>query len=296
MRLFVKNLSYGLGILFIVLVASCSQADSPKGPAMWRLETDSTTIYFLGSFHILPPDLEWRDDRIDLAMKTADAIYFEIDEREVSDSDVQQKMLSLARLPEDQSLESMLSQDVYNDLVETAPRYGLDAKTLDRMKPWFVAITLSVMDMMLKGASPDNGVDAVLSKEADKAGTTIRAFETFDQQMAILDSLSSEDPDTLIVEILRYIGEDSTLLEDTRQAWHTGDEAAIAELFLDDMEQYKDAYQTFLVNRNRNWVPIIEAQIEAGGTYFMVAGAAHMVGPDSIIQMLKDNGYMIERF
>ncbi|MDA0338667.1 MAG: TraB/GumN family protein [Proteobacteria bacterium] len=296
MRLFIKNLTSGLSVLCILLVVSCGQADAPKGPAMWRLETDSATVYFLGSFHILPPGLEWRDDRIDQAMKTADAIYFEVDEREVNDRYIAQQMLSLALLPEGQSLKSLLSPDVYDQLVEAAPRYGMDARMLDRMKPWFVSITLSVLDMTLKGNSPDSGVDSVLAAEADKSGKAIRAFETFDQQISILDSLSSEDPDTLIVEVLRYLGEGNTLLEDTRQAWLTGDEDTIARLFLDDMAQYRDAYETFLVNRNRNWIPEIEAQLDAGGTYFDVAGAAHMVGPDSVIQMLKDKGYVVERY
>jgi len=43
-------------------------------------------------------------------------------------------------------------------------------------------------------------------------------------------------------------------------------------------------------------VPKIEALIRQGGTYFVVVGAGHLVGDQSVIAMLRAKGYAVERY
>ena len=50
-------------------------------------------------------------------------------------------------------------------------------------------------------------------------------------------------------------------------------------------------YQRLLVARNRNWLPQLEALFTRPGRAFVVVGAAHLVGPDGLIAMLKAKGY-----
>ena len=40
----------------------------------------------------------------------------------------------------------------------------------------------------------------------------------------------------------------------------------------------------------------LEKLIGSGGNHFVVVGAAHLVGGDSIITMLRSRGYAIERY
>ena len=285
-----------IGFCLVLLVSACSNADAPDGPAMWKLETEQTTIYFLGSFHLLDPDLDWRDDRIEHALNEADAVFFEIDDREANEEAMQQEMIRMSMLPPGESLKAMLDPQVYADLEKTASRYGLDVGTMDGMKPWFVAISLSVMEMLIQGHSPDAGVDKTLFDDAEARGIPIRAFETVQEQLEIIDSLSRTDPNVLIVDTLRYLDEDSTLLEDMVQAWLEGDTDTIAALTLGDFEKYGEAYNVFLTDRNRAWVKELDARIRQGGTYFVVVGAGHLVGPDSVIQMLLDKGHAVARY
>ena len=46
-------------------------------------------------------------------------------------------------------------------------------------------------------------------------------------------------------------------------------------------------YQRLLVDRNRNWLPKIEALFARPGRAFIVVGAAHLVGADGLISMLR---------
>ena len=51
----------------------------------------------------------------------------------------------------------------------------------------------------------------------------------------------------------------------------------------------------FLVERNRNWMPVIESLFGRQGRSFIVVGAAHLIGPDGLVQMLKGKGYAVEQ-
>jgi uncharacterized protein YbaP (TraB family) len=54
-------------------------------------------------------------------------------------------------------------------------------------------------------------------------------------------------------------------------------------------------YQRLLVDRNRNWLPKIEALFARRGRALVVVGAAHLVGPDGVVAMLKAKGYTVEQ-
>ncbi len=47
--------------------------------------------------------------------------------------------------------------------------------------------------------------------------------------------------------------------------------------------------------RNQSWIPKIEGYLRSGKVYFVVAGAAHMGGPDGVLALLKGRGYKIEQ-
>jgi uncharacterized protein YbaP (TraB family) len=54
-------------------------------------------------------------------------------------------------------------------------------------------------------------------------------------------------------------------------------------------------YQRLLVERNKDWMPKIEALFSRKGRAFVVVGAAHLVGPDGLLAQLKAKGYAIEQ-
>jgi uncharacterized protein YbaP (TraB family) len=51
-------------------------------------------------------------------------------------------------------------------------------------------------------------------------------------------------------------------------------------------------YKSIVVDRNRRWIPRIESCMSTGSC-FVVVGAAHMVGSDGLIAMLRAKGYRI---
>ena len=64
---------------------------------------------------------------------------------------------------------------------------------------------------------------------------------------------------------------------------------------LQDLKQEPQMYERLLVERNRNWLPKLEALFSRPGRAFVVVGAAHLVGPDGLIALLKAKGYQVEQ-
>ena len=91
---------------------------------------------------------------------------------------------------------------------------------------------------------------------------------------------------------------DSTakLMDEMIGAWRVGDSEALQSLFVDDMlERAPAVYDSLLRQRNLRWVPQIEAMFNDPDTEFVLVGAAHLVGADGLVELLRARGYDISK-
>jgi uncharacterized protein len=70
---------------------------------------------------------------------------------------------------------------------------------------------------------------------------------------------------------------------------------ALEALLLSGMREYPGVHQTLIVDRNRRWLPQIEKMIEQGESTLIAVGAAHLIGKDGVIELLKARGYTVEQ-
>jgi uncharacterized protein YbaP (TraB family) len=50
-----------------------------------------------------------------------------------------------------------------------------------------------------------------------------------------------------------------------------------------------------LIQRNKNWVQQIEGAMRNNKNFLFVVGAGHLVGPESVVDMLKERGYQVKQ-
>jgi uncharacterized protein len=67
------------------------------------------------------------------------------------------------------------------------------------------------------------------------------------------------------------------------------------KLLLPAMKASPELYARLLVERNANWVESVETCVRQKTSCFVVVGAAHLVGPDSLVAMLQKKGYTVEQ-
>ena len=66
---------------------------------------------------------------------------------------------------------------------------------------------------------------------------------------------------------------------------------AMAKLLQEGFDEYPDLYRPLTVERNRKWVPQIEQLLDDRDDYLVVVGALHLVGKDSVIDLLERKGH-----
>jgi uncharacterized protein YbaP (TraB family) len=80
-------------------------------------------------------------------------------------------------------------------------------------------------------------------------------------------------------------------------AWRAGDAATLERLFFDTMQEpaQRAVYEAVFVKRNVTMVEAIERFLADEGTYFVVVGAGHLIGPDSVVEILRRRGHRVTR-
>ena len=57
-----------------------------------------------------------------------------------------------------------------------------------------------------------------------------------------------------------------------------------------------DFYKSLLTERNKAWAKILIRYMEDSGTAFVAVGTSHLLGEDSVINLLKEQGYTVSRY
>ena len=268
-------------------------------PAMWRAADADTEIFLLGTFHILPSDVQWRTEPFEAAFAASDIVYFEVD---TDAPDSQSKTLNVLMTegfnPSGTMLTDMISVDDADALRRIVTSLGLPFEGVNPMRPWNAFLTLSVQFIIQQGFNPGAGVDSVLLAEARTKGKKLRFFETIEEQLALFTGLSAKVEKDLLVLTIRDWEHQAESFDDLFAAWRDGDAAAIDMQMNDVMrEQAPAVFDRLLVARNNKWADEIERVMKTDkGAVFIAVGAGHLVGDRSVQAMLSKRGISFSRY
>jgi uncharacterized protein len=279
-----------LAAFFLLCGSACAH------PALWQAKIGNSTVYLFGTVHLLPNDTNWRFPALDQALAQSKALYIELTDDD--QASVGALVLRYGLDPE-HPLSAQLSSSENETLAKAAQVAGLPGgvQTLQPMKPWFAALTLSVAPLLKAGMDPSLGVDNQLKTQMKAAGKPVYGLETAQQQIGYLANLSSPMQLAFLRDTLRDVDKSADELRSLVDAWKQGNVAAIAKLENDELKTREPAlYQQLLVERNETWAAKIkDMAIRQPGTVFIAVGAAHLAGPDSVQAQLAKLGVIVQQ-
>ena len=86
------------------------------------------------------------------------------------------------------------------------------------------------------------------------------------------------------------------IIDDMLSAWLSGDLNKLDSTLVQAMAaDSPEIYDDLLVSRNNNWMPKIMTMLKDAPTEFVLVGAAHLAGKDSVFAKLEAQGYKIEK-
>ncbi|HWA30524.1 MAG TPA: TraB/GumN family protein, partial [Rhizomicrobium sp.] len=253
------------------------------------------TAYLLGSIHILPSNMDWHTPRIAAAMKASDVFAFEIPMDDSTKQNVAAFVQKNAYLPKGTTLPSLLHGGALKDYNDALALTHIPPASLADKRPWFAALVLDVGYMQQRRLSPESGVDRQVYNEAvAMGGKSFRAFETPEQQFALLmpedRELEVSEFDESLKEILKDQGEVSNMVD----AWAGGDVKRLGHIMNGDLKSDPKMEKALLTDRNETWVKQISAWLDEGHTYFITVGAGHLAGPKGVPALLRAKGYRVD--
>lgn len=290
-----KRALAALGLSLTVAALASPASAAAARPALWAVADADTTIYLFGTIHLLPEKYQWRTATFDQAVAGSQQLVVETIVDDKDPTKLMSVLSALAFSPGQPPLAQRVPPAKRAALAAAVAKSGFPPQALDRMETWAAAFMLlgnQFKDMGLKGAE---GVEAVLRNSFASNGKPIGELESNSEQLGFFDTLPENAQRQLLEGAIDAPQAMSKDFDRMVAAWARGDVKAIARTFNEDLAGSPELQHALIKRRNANWSRWIEHRLAAPGSVLVAVGAGHLAGSDSVIDMLKKDGYRVRR-
>lgn len=270
-------------------------AQTPRGPALWRVHSGDSTVYLFGSIHILPANFAWTTPPIEQAMSSAELFLFEVPVDDAAIADERQFLLQNGILPRRQSLRGLLSPTEFDTFAAVMRTVGIQPAVYERYRPWLAAVVLGLAYLHPESLTSLKGADDEVMRFAQEHGRRLAYLETPREQLELLNASSDSAQLTGLKNLIATLSRSRNLEQTLRDEWATGDAEGLNAV-LDDVFRGRPDAEDFLIGRrNRLWLSTINPVLQHGGTSMITVGAAHVGGKGGLVALICAEGYAVER-
>jgi len=282
-------------IIVSIVLAIFASTWAAAETSVWKAQKGNSIIYLGGTCHVLretdfplPPEFEE-------AYRAAKIVVFETDLGKLQDPATQQRLLKKSMYADGSTIDQHLSAQAYARLSAYCEANSIPLNALRQFKPAMVIMTLTFMELMKSGVSQE-GVDRHYYERAIKDKKIVKGLETVDEQIDYVVSMADGNEDEFVTYSIRDLKTLKQKYATLVHAWRTGDSKKLEELMVTEIQAGSpELYKKLLTDRNRNWLPMIDAFGRTPQREFVLVGVAHLAGPDGIIEALRKKGYLIEK-
>ena len=278
-----------------MLAAAAPAAAAPAHPALWAVSDADTTVYLFGTIHLLPQDYQWRTAKFDQAIAKSNELVVETIVDESNPHEMLGALASLAFSPGLPPIAQRVPPPKRPALEAAIKKSGIPRPSFDGMETWAAAFMLlgnQFKDMGLKSGA---GVETVLRTAFTGNGKSVGQLESNREQLGFFDGLPEAAQRSLLegaIEEPKGMSKDFTQM---LAAWGRGDVEAIAATFNRDLAVSPPLREALLRRRNANWSRWVEQRMTSPGSIMIAVGAGHLAGHDSLVDMLKKDGFKVRR-
>ena len=294
-------------ILLALCVAPLARASEPVGDSArklfcWKVtgpEGSNGAVYLFGTIHVGKADFYPLAPVIEDSFKKADQLITETDLNEPQDSNRLLKMLlRKGTYAEGDSVENHIGQQTRAHLLSYIEGSKELAAQYIRMKPWFLSVSIALIEARRMGLSTNDGLDRHFADAAVAMRKPIGTLETTEFQLELMSSFSEELQDRLLLSALLDAERETELMDQLLRAWKTGDADAMEEAKLRYVREYpqlKPVFEKMFDQRNDAMTGKIEQFLQTPKTTFIAVGAGHLTGERGILNQLRGKNYTVEQ-
>lgn len=267
-----------------------SQTQQTKHP-LWVIQTPHNKVYFLGSVHVLDKRSYPLPEVMEKAYQESQILVFEIDINEMENLEFIKWSEQIGSYPEGEGLKQHITPELYQILEQEIISFGIPMLVVEKFKPWMVVITITFLEFNRVGFDTRYGVDKHFFDRATKDGKEKQFLETAKSQLEILNRMSPQDQENFLKQTLTDLKEIETNIKNLMENWKKGDIEKLSLFLNDSFKDHPALYHDIVVERNQNWIPHLEKLLKQNKNVLVIVGALHLVGKDSVLDMLEKKGY-----
>ena len=241
--------------------------------------------FLFGTIHMICPEDFSISDSIRSTFNRTGKLYLEID---MDDASLMIKTVQLSMLKQG-SIRELMNSESYTRLERfMKDTIGIPMIMVNRMKPFTL---LSLLYSKILPCRKPESYEQRLLEMAKKQNMEVLGLEKLEDQFAVFDKIPDTTEISMIMEMIDNYEIQRTEFTKMVLLYNHKDLNGLANMInaSPDIAGFEDI---LLINRNRNWIPVMEKAMAAQPTFFAV-GAGHLPGENGVIGLLKKSGYTI---
>ena len=278
-------------LLFLLLLHAQLLAKSP----VWKITHEESELYLGGTIHLLREQDFPLPSAFDEAYSAASQLVFETDLEAFNRPEIQQKFLQQLIYGKKEELRNIVSPKTYMRLKQYWAQNTLDQTLFEHAKPMMIMLVMLQHELNRHGTLQE-GVDNYFYSKAQQDKKETAGLVGVDEHLALFSNITDGIEEEFLLSTLDDVERLSTLFDTIIVHWKNGDTDALYRDLIDSMK--RDAptlYKSMLQLRNLQWLATITDYLDTPETEFVLVGAAHLLGDDGLIHLLRAEGYRVEQ-
>lgn len=280
--------SWSLLWLLCLIIPAGSAFSQSKG-VFWEISGNGLKepSYLLGTVHLLCEDEFRLDTMLVEKMKRAQALVLEVD---LDDPKLGIAMMSKMHNEGGETINDFLTETQYDTIRELLKeRTGLDIEMMRSLRP-FMLMSLIYPSLL---ECETRSYEGELMKLAKSRNLDIHGLESVEDQLSVFDQIPLAEQYATFYEYALDLEKGRAEFQQLIAAYHNEDLDLLLKMVADSPE-YRDYQDILLNNRNHNWIEPMGGWMRKGPVFFAV-GAGHLGGENGVIQLLRNEGYRMNR-
>ena len=286
-----KKLFKSIAVVAVLLIFSGVFAQAKKATSvnsndkslLWEISGNglSKSSYLYGTMHMICGNDYFLSDKTKKAFTASDNLVLEVnlsDPKELSTG----QQLAYGKEP----LSKTLSPEQLNELdVLLQKRTGMTVKQVDKFS---LMTVMSLITMKSFGCTDVKSYEMEFIAMAKESNKGVTGFESIIAQWGFLNNAYSD------AEVIKMLQESND--ENTKKMVQNYIQENLPEIYKEitaPKVMNEKARKWLLEVRNENWVVKMPDMMKDKSTFFAV-GAAHLLGEQGVINLLKKKGYIVK--
>ena len=280
-------------------IGTAEKSDNAKS-LLWEISGKDLKkpSYLYGTIHIIPKADYFITEATQKAFDTSQKVTFEINMKEMNNPMALMGIMGKAMMADGKKLKDLIKEEDYKLVQRKFDTLGLPLKMLERMKPMFLSVMMGTdgekISMENNPANKSTSYEMEFMQMGEKQKKDFEGLETIEFQMGIFDSIPYKVQAEMLVKTIKSGGSGDADLKKMVDMYKKQDIDAMSKMLGSGEESDLAGYEKMLVvNRNRNWIPLMAKSMREKTTFFAV-GAGHLGGNLGVVNLLRKEGYKLK--